>query len=181
MTAWHPLDLSASGLALTLGHGMLALACFHIGAGQRQRPARWWRGLGIVLLVIAAERQLGLLDGLASVMRAAMEVEGDYAARRTPQAVALVGVALVTLIGGGITVWRAASAGGRIAAMTALVTAMVAYRLAKAVSFHVVDTVLFHRIGGIAIGNAVEVALVAAALVVVALAWRAGRGAATRE
>lgn len=167
------------------GLGYLLVACVALAHGLRERarvpdpepdwwPTYWWCAAGVLLtLSLAVGGSLG--DWLAELGRARARSGGWYDARRTLQATAVGGIAVGWVAGVLLAIWRVPPRRRRYLPHATVVSALLAFAGARAVSLHQLDALLYRReLAGVRVVAWVEVVLLLVALVV-------GPSAARRE
>jgi hypothetical protein len=160
--------LNAGGLRVAAYLGCAA-ACALAASGERAAsrsgarvtPGFWW-ALAVLLLALGLARDLGLEGDLTQAGRHFARSEGLYPDRRPAQRLAIeVLVAAAAAIGAAGLVFRGAR-WRRYRLPFSVTVALCCYVLVRAVSLHDVDLLLYDTtIGGVTLGAAIELAVVA--------------------
>ena len=138
--AWSPSigDPTRMGWVTVIAYLVTALACFAaMRVGRFDR--RFWQVMGIVLLLLCANKQLDLQSGLTAIARCSAQIQGWYDNRRVVQ-VAFIVVLLLGSAGAlTLTVLLLRKSLGRIGIAIAGFALLLTYVGVRAAGFHHMD------------------------------------------
>lgn len=176
------MTMVAAGIADTLDSGVLrdvgyltAATCAGVRYSLEQRVreprplASWpvyWLLSALLLAFLGLSRATSFGGLVADLGRQQARSEGWYDARRTVQAVAVVAVAAVWLIGVIVAVWRVPPRRRRYLPSVIAISALAAFAAVRVVSLHHIDTILYRR----GIGDVRFVAIIETALLLLTIA-----------
>jgi hypothetical protein len=151
--SWSPGigDPTVWGWLITLAYlvaGVLAIVAWRredwvwLGGGRGLRP-RVWLVVGVVLLLLCANKQLDLQSLVTVVGRRLAKEQGWYGRHRAVQGAFVGLVALGVLLAAGLLLRWVRGTGGRYALALLGMGALAAFVIVRAASFHHVDQFLF--------------------------------------
>jgi hypothetical protein len=172
-------DPTLSGWLATLAYFAAAWCC--LDAARRIRPELLraptlrrersiWRALAALLAALGVNKQLDLQSALTELARIAARSGGWYAQRRGLQLAFVGAVALAGLAAIASAFWLSRRTRPAVRLGVVAFTALVAFVVARAASFHRVDIAISQEWMGLRVSSLIEVA---ALLVVIAAArWQ---------
>ena len=164
-------DPTVAGWITVVAYFIAALLCLRARAGERVVEQRWWRGLGVLMILMGINKQLDLQTLFTDIGRDVARADDWYAQRGIVQWDFIVAmmtggmIAAVVLI---LTVGRRSGAWVRLS-IVALCWLGV-FVLIRAASFHHVDAMLGLKLAGVRFNTAMELGPL---LLIIWAAWQA--------
>jgi hypothetical protein len=178
---WQPGigDPTPGGWLAVCGYAVAALGAFVVAARplpprHRRIERSFWLGAGLLLVFLAANKQLDLQSLVTAAGRCVAVAQDWYAARRTVQVAAIVALAAACVSAGILVAWRLRPTLARTGPALLGLVLIAAFVLVRAVGFHHVDALIGWRLGG-GRSNAV-LELGGIFLFAVGTAWALARG-----
>jgi uncharacterized membrane protein len=164
-----------AGWLRVVGYSVVASACAIAGVVELRRPrgspGRWptfWLATAVVLVAMGMARAGHAADLVSDVGRRAAERRGWYELRRPVQAVAVAGVAVAWARLVVVAIGRVPERRRRYLPTTVAVITLGCFAIARTISLHHVDTLLYRRdIGGVRVVAVIELLLLAATLITI--------------
>jgi hypothetical protein len=178
---WQPGigDPTPGGWLTAWGYAIAALAALAVAARPLPRPHRrieraFWIGAGLLLLLLAVNKQLDLQSFATAAGRCVAQAHDWYAARRTVQAAAVLALAALCTGGGALLAWRLRSTLARTGLALLGLTLIAAFVLIRAIGFHHVDALIGWRLGGMRSNAILELGGIC--LFAIGVVWALARG-----
>jgi len=162
-------DPTVLGWVTVLAYLVAALLCLACARRDGPGPRRYWGALGVLLLMLAVNKQLDLQSLLTQVGRDMALAQGWYGQRQRVQLafiVALAAATLATVLGLALRLRRSDPAARWAAAG---LTLLLAWIVTRAASFEHIDQRLGWRAAGITLNGALEIGSIA--LIALAALW----------
>lgn len=178
---WQPGigDPTVGGWLAVCGYLLAALGAFAVVSrplpGRHRRIERpFWLGAGLLLLCLAANKQLDLQSLLTAAGRCVAQAQDWYAARRTVQAAAIVALAAACAAGGILVAWRLRPTLSRTGPALLGLVLITGFVLIRATGFHHVDALIGWRLGGVRANAVLELGGIC--LFTLGAVWALARG-----
>lgn len=136
-----------------------------------RREWRLWQALTALLAALGLNKQLDLQSALTELGRLLARSGGWYQERRGVQIVFIAAVALAGAGAAALALWTVRRTAPAVRVAVAGACALVAFVVARAASFHHVDTVISRELLGLRLGSLVELAAIG--VIFAATRWRA--------
>lgn len=159
-------DPTMLGWVTVLAYLAAALLCLACARRDRSGPRRFWGALGVLLLLLAVNKQLDVQSLLTQVGRDMALAQGWYAQRQQVQLAFIAGLGATTTIAGLMLALSLRRADAAVRWAVAGLVLLLAWIVTRAAAFHHIDRYMGWRVFGITLNGALELG----AITVIALA-----------